>query len=116
MPQCVCVCCPQGCIIDVDVTDPASPAVSGNGCKRGVDYAIAETTRPVRTLTMAVPVRGCLEPVSVKTSAPVPKDRMRDVAHEVSAMSLVAPIEAGKVLIADVCGLGADIIATKSVG
>lgn len=113
--QCVCVCCPQGCICELTVDDLGNFAVSGNNCVRGVDYAIAETTYPVRELTMTVPVAGCLEPLSVKTSKPIPKTMIRKVVDRIRSLHLSAPVRMHEVVLKNVCDLSVDVVATKAL-
>lgn len=111
-----CICCPLGCTIEVAFDEAGAVAdVSGHTCKRGAEYAAQEAVCPERMVTAVLPVAGCLEPVSVKTARPVPKDRMRDVLAAVAALHLVAPIAAGEQLIDNVCDTGVAVVATKSV-
>ena len=111
-----CICCPLGCQLEVTLDSEGNvEEVEGNSCKRGVEYAIGEATNPVRMVSAIVPVAGCLEPVSVKTAAPVPKRQLKDVLNAITPLDLHAPIKSGEVLIEDVCGTGVSVIATKSV-
>ena len=111
-----CIRCPLGCPIEVSFAEDGSVAeVAGHTCKRGADYAAQEAVSPERMVTAVVNVAGCLEPVSVKTARPVPKERMRDVLAAVAALRLEAPIAAGDVLLDDVCDTGVAVVATKSV-
>ena len=66
-------------------------------------------------MTAVLPVEGCLEPVSVKTASPVPKARVADVLAACLSAHLAAPVAAGDVVVADACGTGVDVVATKSV-
>ncbi|MEA5019520.1 MAG: DUF1667 domain-containing protein [Gordonibacter sp.] len=111
-----CVCCPLGCLLEVCL-DACGGVVEvvGNTCKRGELYATQEATAPQRMVTAVVPVAGCFEPVSVKTVSPIPKQCMAEVLQACCTMKLAAPVAAGDVLIADVCGTGVAIVATKSV-
>ena len=111
-----CICCPLGCRIEVALDENGQVSeVSGYTCKRGADYAAQEAVAPERMVTAVLCVSGCLEPVSVKTQRPVPKAAMKDVLAAVAALRLDAPVAAGDVLIADVCGTGVAVVATKSV-
>ena len=51
--------------------------------------------------------------VSVKTSAPIPKESMFEAMKMIREAKAKAPIAIGDVLLADV--FGADIIATKNI-
>lgn len=110
-----CICCPLGCQLEVSFDEQGSVAeVSGNTCGRGAAYAEREAAAPERMVTAVLPVEGCLEPVSVKT-APVPKARVADVLAACLSARLAAPVAAGDVIVADACGTGVDVVATKSV-
>lgn len=111
-----CICCPLGCQLEVSFDAAGSVVeVEGSTCKRGAAYAVQEATAPERMVTAVLPVDGCLEPVSVKTTAPVPKACVREVLDACAAVHLCAPVAAGDTVIADVCGTGVAVIATKSV-
>ena len=111
-----CVSCPMGCALEVTFDDTGALAnVSGYTCKRGLEYARQEATDPRRNISAVVCVRGCLEPLSVKTQAPIPKAKIFDVMGEIRALDLQAPVEAGQVLIQDAAGTGVAVVATKSV-
>lgn len=110
-----CICCPLGCPLEVAPDDQGAVAeVAGHGCKRGAEYALREATSPERMVTTTVIVQGRLEPISVKTAAPVPKKRVAEVLEAIAAVRMATPIEAGAVVIDDVCGTGVAVIATKS--
>lgn len=114
--SCTCICCPLGCEIEVSFDEQGHIAeVSGYTCKRGAEYAAKEATCPERMVTAVLPVAGCLEPVSVKTVRPVPKNLVRDVLDAIAALRLQAPVAAGEQLIADVCDTGVPVVATKRV-
>ena len=111
-----CICCPLGCRIEVALDENGQVSeVSGYTCKRGADYAAQEAVAPERMVTAVLCVSGCLEPVSVKTQRPVPKAAMKDVLAAVAALRLAAPVAAGDVLLAAVCGTGVAVVAPKSV-
>ena len=114
-----CVCCPMGCSLVVERTSADEATyVSGAGCARGKKYAPAEATRPERVVTTTVCVPGAAEPLSVRAVAPVPRELMAEVvaAAKGAAASMRAPVKIGDVVLADACGTGVDVIATKSVG
>lgn len=91
-------------------------SVRGNLCPRGRDYAIQEMEAPMRTIASSVLVTGGELPLaSVRTNAPIPKERIFDVMKEIRKSTVKAPVFSCDVIIKDVLGLGADIIATKDV-
>ncbi len=113
----VCVACPLGCPLRVELSDSGEVlSVTGNTCKRGEKYAHDECTNPVRMLTTTMKVNGGALPViPVKTSAPIPKDKMFDCMAVINNDVVDAPIRMGDVIISDICGLGVDIVATNEM-
>ena len=105
----------MGCPITVTLSDGGEVLeVKGNTCPRGKAYAVTECTAPTRMLTSTVKVTGGRTAmVPVKTSVPVPKGMMLDVMKEINAVEIAAPVTIGQVIIKDVLGTGADIIATN---
>lgn len=111
-----CICCPLGCLVEVSFDEAGDISdIEGYTCARGRDYALRESTAPERMVTAVLAVEGSLEPLSVKTESPVPKDQVGEVLSACAAARLIAPVAAGDVVIADVCGTGVSVVATKSV-
>ena len=111
-----CINCPIGCRMTVNVESGKVVSVTGNGCKRGLEYAAQESVAPKRMVTAVVAVAGRKTPVSVKTRTPIPKKLIPQCMRALAAVKLSAPVRAGSVVCPDVCGTGVDVIATKSVG
>ena len=111
-----CIICPRGCRIRVQVDGGDIMNMEGHTCRRGADYARREMTHPMRTVTGTMRVTGGASPVvSVKTKPEIPKEKIPACAAVLKASSAAAPIAIGDVLIANVAGTGADIVATKAV-
>jgi CxxC motif-containing protein len=88
--------------------------VAGNTCPKGAEYAVNECTNPVRTVTSTVRVSNRKDTmVSVKTAAPVPKDKMMDVMSALRRISVSAPVKIGDVVLTEV--FGTNIIVTKAI-
>ena len=114
-----CTCCPTGCTLVVELSSYGEAVyVSGAGCARGKSYGPAELTHPERVVTTTVCVPGVAEPLSVRTSAPVPKGLMACVvaAAKAAGEGCSVPIALGDVIVANVCDTGVDVIATRAVG
>ena len=110
----ICVSCPLGCPIEVEIENGEVVAVTGNTCKRGDAYARAEITNPVRSLTTSVKVENGIHPVvPVKSSGPVPKDKMFECMNIVNSVTVKAPVKIGDVVIENILDLGVDIVATN---
>ena len=109
-----CINCPVGCRMSVSLSDKGEfLSVTGNTCPRGAIYARQECTLPKRTITAVIPVEGSRTPLSVKTSAPIPKELIREVMHVLSGLHIHTPIQSGQVIISHVLETDADIVATR---
>ena len=110
----VCVSCPLGCPIEVEIENGEVISVTGNTCKRGDAYARTEVTHPVRSLTSTVKVNGGVHPVvPVKSAGPVPKELMFDCMKVINSASVDAPVKIGDVVVENILGTGVDIVATN---
>lgn len=110
-----CINCPVGCRLQVTVQNGEVVSVTGNQCKRGEKYARQECISPQRMITAVIPVQGSAMPLSVKTRTPIPKERIFDCMQALAGVKVTAPVKAGTVIFADICGTGVDVIATKNV-
>ena len=110
-----CIRCPIGCQLTVEVTDGAVTKVEGNLFKRGVEYAQSECVHPVRTLTTTVRVLNG-DPLPVRSKEPLPKEMIFACMDVMRTVAVTAPVAAGTVIVADICGTGVDMIATASAG
>jgi CxxC motif-containing protein len=111
-----CILCPNGCEIEATLDGGDVAGIKGNLCDKGKGYVEQEVLHPVRNIASSVLVsRGEIPLVSVRLTAPVPRERIFDVMAEITKQQLVAPVHPGQVVIRDVLGLGSDVIATKAV-
>jgi len=112
----ICIGCPMGCPLVVELQDGKVIKITGHTCKRGEDYAIKEVTNPRRTITSIIPVvNGEIEMVSVKTKTDIPKDKIIDCMMALKGLTVQAPVSIGDVIVADLCGTHVPLVATKSV-
>lgn len=109
-----CIVCPRGCTLKVELSDEGKVlSVTGNACKRGVIYAEAECTHPMRTVTSTVRCQDGVV-VACKTSGTVPKERVFDVMKAINGVSANNDLQIGDVIIENVLGLGVDVVATSN--
>ena len=111
-----CIRCPMGCAMDVAVYADGAAGVEGASCKRGKRYARSEAVNPTRIVTGTICVPGVLEPLSYKTSGPVSRDMVREVAATAQRLAVRLPVAMGDVICDDICGTGVSLIATKGIG
>ena len=115
MKELVCIVCPRGCTMTLE-GEGKDVKVSGNSCKRGAEFAVSEMTEPKRTICTTVKTAFPDVPVlPVRVSKEIPKDRIFDVMAEINKVTVKKKVKRGEVIIKDVLGLGADIIATSGV-
>jgi len=123
-----CITCPIGCRITVeagegeylkllDRTGEASMySFSGNRCPRGQQFALAEMTAPMRSVTSTVrTVFPDLPVVPVRTRGEVPKGIIPEIIRELAKVKISERIGIGEVVIADILGTGCDIIVTGNM-
>ena len=110
-----CVACPLGCQLTVTLNDSEVVSVTGNTCKRGDAYARTEITCPTRSLTTTVRCEGGMHSVvPVKSSIPVPKDKLLECMQVINSVCVKAPVSIGQVIIQNILGTDADIVATNN--
>ena len=113
----ICIGCPLGCPLTVEMEGSEVKAVSGNTCPRGDAYARKEMTNPTRIVTSTVRVAGGrLAMVSVKTASDIPKGKIFDCVKALKDVEVKAPVKIGDVIVETGAGTGVNIIATKNVG
>ena len=100
----------MGCPLQIEERD-GTVYVSGNTCRRGEEYGRAEFTCPTRTLTTLVRLSGG-GVASVKTSRPIPKAKLKDVAEYVGKLTVDDDVKIGDVIAENALSLGADIVIT----
>ncbi len=111
----ICIGCPMGCPVTVQMNGTQVISVSGNTCPRGDAYARKEVTNPTRIVTSTVKVEGgSVGMVSVKTKEDIPKDKIFDCVRALKDITVKAPIRIGDVILADAAGTGVDVVATKN--
>lgn len=109
-----CIVCPKGCELTVALADDGTVLeISGHTCPRGKDYAYSECTAPVRTVTSTVRCEDG-EVVAVKTSRPVPKEKIFEVMAEINSARADNGVKIGDVIIKGVAGTDSDVVATAN--
>ena len=111
-----CIVCPNGCEIETEYEGTQVLSVTGNLCPKGKTYVTQELVDPRRTIATSVRVlNGTMPLTSVRLTNAVPKDHIFDVMDEINRQTLTAPVRIGDVVIANVLGLGSDVIVTKNI-
>ncbi|NLI92136.1 MAG: DUF1667 domain-containing protein [Peptococcaceae bacterium] len=112
----ICILCPNGCDIRVELKEGLIGNLDGALCKLGQEYVRQELFSPQRNIATSVKVEGGTLPlVSVRLTEAIPKERIFDVMDEIKKVKVTAPVATGQIIIPNVLGLGRDVIATKKV-
>ena len=111
-----CILCPIGCIITCRITGRNVTILGGQKCKKGAEYVQREALYPQRIITTLVLVeKGEWPLVSVKTTFPIPKEKIFSVMEFIKTLSITAPIKLGDTIARKIGGTQADLIATKNI-
>ena len=106
----ICIGCPMGCHLTVEIKDGTVVSVSGNS------YARSEVTAPVRAVTSTVKVLcGKARVVSVKTKKDIPKEKIVACVEALKKLQIEAPVHIGDVIATNIADTGVDVVATKNV-
>ncbi len=125
MKELICITCPMGCHLSIDIDEHSEMKVTGNRCIRGEQYAREEILNPKRVVTYTCeallpenfPVANgseVLHRVPVRTTNAFPKERIPELIAALRALSIRVPVERGDIVIKDALGTGIDVIATRS--
>ena len=112
----VCVNCPVGCWLTVEVENDQVISVSGNRCPRGKEYAESECIRPARILTTTVRITGAIHRVlPVITEKEIPLDMIMQAMEAVRDIRVAAPVKVGDVIAENLIGTGVNLVAARSM-
>lgn len=145
MRELTCIVCPIGCRLSVEDAADGELLVTGNRCPRGAVYAVEEIRSPKRVVTATCRLgatascadgptaeaadaaasalsarlhrRGLCEPrrLPVKSSAPCPKGRIRELLADIYAVRVEPPVKRGDVVIPNWKGTGIDVVAARAL-
>jgi len=115
-----CIICPNGCQLKVQYdlynNESKVSSVTGNLCPKGAYYGKQELEEPMRSISSSVSVIGGDIPLSsVRLNKPIPKEKIFEVMNIIKDVRINAPVHTGDVIIKNILGLNADLIATKNV-
>lgn len=112
----ICVNCPMGCRLKAVIEQDQVVSVTGNRCPKGKAYAETECIRPERILTTTVRINHAVHRVlPVISSSEIPLDLMMQAMQEIRSITVEAPVKEGDILIRNILGTDADIIASRSM-
>ena len=111
----ICIECPNGCVLSIDLQNDEIMSIDGNECLKGQEYALSEIKNPLRIFTSSVLTEGLsLKMISVRTDKPIPKDKLFMAIKEIKKIRLCSPVNAGDVITENFLGLDVNLVATRS--
>ncbi len=113
-----CILCPEGCPMQAVYESGSKKIVSleGYNCKKGVKFAEAEVSNPLRTLTTTICINSVItQRLPVRSSTPAPKEKIASMVKAVKKIRAKAPVKMGEIIMADILGTGVDIISSATV-
>ena len=112
----VCVVCPIGCEIDVVHNGGKVISMEGNECKKSEEFVNQELIEPMRILTTTIRIQGARWAViPVRSDKAVPKRLFPQIMKQLRRIELQAPVNMLDVVVKDIVGTGANIIATRTM-
>lgn len=111
----ICIVCPMGCRLQIS-GNLENIEVSGNKCKRGIQYATEELTNPTRMICSTVKISGGIHKViPVKTDKPIPEKHKLEVMELLKDVELKSPVKMGDVVVPNIFNTGINIVATRNM-
>ncbi len=114
MIELICIGCPKGCKLLVDENNNYS--VTGHSCQIGVEYGRSKILNPTRVLTTIVRIENAIHnSLPVKSSKPLPKDKLIEAAKALKNVVVKAPVKTNEIIVKNILDTGIDIIATRDM-
>jgi CxxC motif-containing protein len=111
-----CIMCPLGCNMRVQAEGKEVISVQGNKCKKGISHAEQEMFSPSRILTTTIRTENAETPLlPVRSNREIPKESLMECMRHISDYIINGPVRLGDAVIKDILGLGADMIACRSL-
>ncbi len=111
-----CVTCPVGCEVDVELRGGNIVSIKGNRCEKIKEFVVQELKEPMRVLTTTVRIEGAKwAMLPVRSDKPIPKRLFLQAVGELANIDLKAPVHISDVIIKDIAGSGANIVATRTM-
>jgi CxxC motif-containing protein len=111
----LCIVCPNGCRLRVE-ENGGELKIAGNRCSRGIDFAKAEITSPMRSVTTTVRTAFPKVPVlPVRTGGEIPKGKILELMQFLDGIVVKKPLGIGETAVENVLGLGIDMLVTSNI-
>ncbi len=109
----ICICCPVGCRICVELEGKQILKIEGNHCSKGMEYAAQETVEPMRVFTGLMRAENCEKPFAVRSDRPIPKKKMLECAAKLKQRRPKVPVCIGDIVYENIFDTGVNIVASQ---
>lgn len=114
MKKLICIVCPIGCHMEVDVENGYK--VTGNACPRGEVYGKEELIAPKRVVTSTIKIQGGIhERVPVKTDGAIPKELVFQCMDLLKNKVVSSPVKMGEIIFENIFNTGVNIVITRDM-
>lgn len=114
MVEMVCIGCPKGCRLCVDVDNDYK--VTGNSCNVGAEYGRNELKNPTRVLTTTVRIKNAIHhQLPVHSSAPLPKAMLIEAVKALKDIEVSSPVKVDEVIVKNILDTGIDIVSSRNM-
>ena len=104
-----CIMCPVGCHLKATKTKDGV-VIEGNACPRGEIFGKSEAINPTRMVTSIIAYKN--KTVSVKTTNPIPKNKIKQVLIEIKNAPPIKNAKLGQIVVKNVAKTGENVIIT----
>ena len=112
----VCIFCPKSCRLSVEYEGNQLISVDGAVCFKGKEFATSEIADPRRNFAGSVMIRnGRFRTLSVKSSHPIPLEKLVLLGKLSHDIVVEAPVEVGDKVASGLLDGEVDLIATRKV-
>jgi CxxC motif-containing protein len=116
MPELICIACPIGCRLTIEMKGEGEIFVTGNRCPKGEVYGREEMLSPKRVVTAVVRTDSRAFPyIPVRTDKPLPRALVSGLIGDLAQQLVRLPAVRGTVLIEDYRGSGVNVVTTRSL-
>ena len=116
MKSYTCIICPNSCEIEIELIGKEIKFIKKGLCPKGEIFVKNEITNPLRSLCTLVYVEnGEIPLLSVKTTKPIPKDKIFNAMDIIKKINVKAPIKIGDIIYKNILNLDCDLVATKEI-
>ena len=115
MMEMICIGCPIGCKLHVEIKYE-NVLVSGNTCKKGEEFAKNEIINPTRSLTTTVrTIFNDMPFLPVRTDGEIPKGRIFDAMKILNKVLVDYKVKCGDIIVENILESGCNVIATSTI-